>query len=195
MKDLKLHLGCGKKILKGWINVDLYSTKADIKESMIILESFSPNTVSEIYTSHAVEHIDALNFVKALKCWHQLLIKNGILIIRCPNFKSHLKRYLKDSVEKIYQDTLAGDRGKEGYLRCIFGYQTRGEGYKNRNIFTKDLLIKYVEEANFKVEECREVSVRTRRTMPHLGTGGRDLGLVIEGIPVKDLWCRATKGF
>jgi len=56
-QHLRLHIGCGSKIKKEWINIDL-SPKADItldaRESLPFLE----NSCSIIYSEHFLEHLD-----------------------------------------------------------------------------------------------------------------------------------------
>ncbi len=189
-EKIKLHLGCGNNNIKGWINIDKYR-KSDIIDDMIILKSFKEKSIDEIYTSHAIEHIKPEDFITALKRWYKLLKVGGILIIRCPDAEYYLKRYLNISDEEKLKDILS--LKKKGYLRGIFGKQTRGEGYKNRNLFTKGLLIKAVEYAGFKVIDCEKVSLRTSKTMPHLKNGGEDLGIILNNIPTNDLWCKAIK--
>lgn len=190
MSEIKLHLGCGNNKIKGWVNIDKYK-KVDIIDDMIILKRFKDKTISEIYTSHAIEHITPEDFIRALKRWYTLLKIGGTLVIRCPNAEYHLNRYLNISDEEKLNDMIS--LKKKGYLRGIFGYQNRGEGYKNRNLFTKGLLAKSIEYVGFKVEDCRECSLRTSKMVSYLKSGGRDLGLVVDDVPINDLWCKAIK--
>ena len=57
-KSTKLHLGCGTKIFNGWLNVDKFSKKADIKVDLDKIPWPLPNNhFTEIYLSHVLEHL------------------------------------------------------------------------------------------------------------------------------------------
>ena len=57
MSKIKLNLGCGEQILPGYINVDLYCDKADIKADVKKLP-FDNDYADEVYSSHVIEHFD-----------------------------------------------------------------------------------------------------------------------------------------
>ena len=67
---MRLHLGCGNTLMKGWTNIDLYSGKSDEKKDVTILPGYKIDTIDEIYTSHMIEHISPQGFRKALKKWY-----------------------------------------------------------------------------------------------------------------------------
>src|SRR6478736_4770622 len=61
MKE-KLHLGCGKTILKEWINLDIMKGQgvdivADLEMCSEIPLPFEDNSIDEFYASHLIEHI------------------------------------------------------------------------------------------------------------------------------------------
>jgi predicted SAM-dependent methyltransferase len=67
---LKLHLGCGKVILPGFVNIDI---RADIdsrivKENIFTLDSIKDNSVDLIYACHLLEHIDRHKILSVLSC-------------------------------------------------------------------------------------------------------------------------------
>ena len=56
---MKLHLGCGKKSIPGWVNVDTVSKHADLKIDIKELSDYFENSsIDEIYTCHVFEHFD-----------------------------------------------------------------------------------------------------------------------------------------
>ena len=56
-QKLKLHLGCGRRIKNGWINIDL-SPQADITLDIREPLPFLANSCAMIYSEHFLEHID-----------------------------------------------------------------------------------------------------------------------------------------
>jgi SAM-dependent methyltransferase len=56
-QHLRLHIGCGPKIKKAWINIDL-SPQADITLDMREPLPFLENSCSIIYSEHFLEHLD-----------------------------------------------------------------------------------------------------------------------------------------
>jgi len=56
----KLNLGCGDKILPGYVNVDVAASRRGLKPDVLCdlhkLTSFEDNTVDGILSVHVVEH-------------------------------------------------------------------------------------------------------------------------------------------
>lgn len=88
MKNPKLNIGCGSKILKGWINADFI--KAEGVDLVLNLNKypwpFNTNSIEEIYADNVLEHLD--NFDMALKECHRILKKNGTVLIKVPYFSN-----------------------------------------------------------------------------------------------------------
>lgn len=58
---MKLHIGCGNHRLDGWVNIDANPAcqpdkVMSLPDDSLLLE-FDENTVDEIYSSHALEHM------------------------------------------------------------------------------------------------------------------------------------------
>lgn len=151
-KPLKLHLGCGSIHLDGYINVDKFNTSADLVMDAWKL-NFPDNSVDEIFTSHMVEHMTYPQFMKALEEWKRVLNRGASLIIRCPNFEECLKRWQNADYQKRW------GANNEG-VNVILGFQYRGPGYVNRNIFTSKRLADLVSRVGFEVIKCHPVMNR-----------------------------------
>lgn len=149
---MRLHLGCGSVHLNGYINIDKYNPRADRIMDVCELD-YTDNSVDQIFTSHMVEHIIYTEFMKALKEWKRVLKAGGELIIRCPNFERHLRNWLNGNYRKRW-----GKRN-EG-VNIILGFQDRGPGYPNRNLFTVRRLKDLVNQVGFKVLECHTYPTR-----------------------------------
>lgn len=84
---MKLNLGCGEKLMQGYINCDKYQTNADMKVDLDVLPlPFKDNTADEIILRQTLEHVD--NQLDLLYDCHRILKKGGILKIMLPSFSN-----------------------------------------------------------------------------------------------------------
>jgi predicted SAM-dependent methyltransferase len=98
---LRLHLGCGPKILDGWVNVDMRLARRILTAKLPrALARFPARSARFIYASHVVEHIDypreALLFAK--EC-HRILVDGGALRIVVPGIEKIIRAYVADDAE------------------------------------------------------------------------------------------------
>jgi ubiquinone/menaquinone biosynthesis C-methylase UbiE len=111
MDIIKLNLGCGDKILQGYINVDVTSERAGNKPDIVCdirnLNKFSDNYADEILAVHVVEHFWRWEVVKILTEWVRVLKPGGKMILECPNLKSACEEFLR-------KPDLASQPGQEG---------------------------------------------------------------------------------
>jgi ubiquinone/menaquinone biosynthesis C-methylase UbiE len=98
--EVKLNLGCGDKILPGYINVDVASERAGNKPDVICdvrkLDKFPDNYADEIMAVHVVEHFWRWEVVEILSEWVRVLKPGGKMIFECPNLKSACEEFLRD---------------------------------------------------------------------------------------------------
>lgn len=108
---MKLNLGCGDKILDGFVNVDVVESRAGKKPDVLCdlhqLTPFEDNSADEIMAIHVVEHFWRWEVVDILKEWVRVLKPGGKMILECPNLVSACQAVLAD-VEN------ATGPGKEG---------------------------------------------------------------------------------
>lgn len=94
--SLKLHLGCGKRYLPGFIHVDLDDFPfIDYRHGIDKLPMFKDNSADEIYACHAFEYFDRPTAMKVLKEWKRVLKNGGVVKLALPDFQSITKIYLK----------------------------------------------------------------------------------------------------
>ena len=79
---MKLHLGCGKKILPGYINVD--ATCGDVVGDIRDLSAYAYNSADEILAVHVWEHFWLNEVLDIAKEWHRALKPGGKLILEMP---------------------------------------------------------------------------------------------------------------
>ena len=94
---IKLHLGCGKRYLPGYIHIDLDSySHINYVHDIKSLPMFNDNSVDEIYTCGTFEYFDRITEVPVvLSEWKRILKKNSVLRISVPDFKGVIKVYNK----------------------------------------------------------------------------------------------------
>jgi len=85
VSEIKLHLGCGKRHIPGYIHID--RTKFDHIDHVQCIEhlpQFDDDSVDLIYVCHALAYIKKP--LRALKEWKRVLKPGGILRIATPDF-------------------------------------------------------------------------------------------------------------
>lgn len=108
---MKLHLGCGKRYIPGFVHIDLdYYPHIDYRQEISSLPMFKDNSVDLIYCCHAFEYFDREEAKGVLKEWKRVLKKGGVLRLAVPDFEAIVKVYLK------YKDL-----GHQGILGPLYG--------------------------------------------------------------------------
>ena len=100
---IKLHLGCGKRIAKGMINIDIQHFEGvDIVNDITKNLPFQNESVDLIYNCGVLEHLDRRIVKDTLKYWFNLLKSKGVIQISTVDFEAICKRYKKEkNIEEI----------------------------------------------------------------------------------------------
>jgi ubiquinone/menaquinone biosynthesis C-methylase UbiE len=94
MNGKKLHLGCGRRHLKGYVHVDLADfPHIDYQHDVKTLPMFENGSADLIYSSHTIEYFDRFEILDVLKEWFRVLKKGGILRLAVPDFEALVKVY------------------------------------------------------------------------------------------------------
>lgn len=91
---MKLHLGCWKRDIPGFVNVDLCSFphvhhQADVSD----LWMFERETADLIYTSHVLEYFSREQIPDVLEEWRRVLKPGGTLRLAVPDFPKLIRVY------------------------------------------------------------------------------------------------------
>lgn len=180
---MKLHLGCGRIVYNGWVNIDITNKKADMLDDMSKLSSFKAETIDEIYSSHAIEHIHPFEFRLALKRWYELLKPGGRITLRTPNEENIVKQHPEIININIIPSHLFHKNPSPKHKDDL--------GYIDRNHFSENSLRNYVANFGFISIETRIVSQR-HSVIESFKKYGMDEG-IIDHRKLKDIWLRAFK--
>ena len=94
-KPLKLHLGCFRKKLPGFVNVDIRSdVEPDVVDDAFTLKKFKNGTADLIYICHTLEHADRDGAMKAMIRYHEVLKPGGILRVSVPDMQAVMENYI-----------------------------------------------------------------------------------------------------
>jgi hypothetical protein len=166
---VKLNLGCGDKILDGYINIDVVDARAGKKPDFICdlhdLSKFESNSVDEIMAIHVVEHFWQWEVVDILKEWARVLKPGGKMILECPNLITAAEEFIKNSDEAALGG-LEGQRsmwvfyGDPGWRDPLMIHRW---GYTPRSLATvmstAGLIELKQEPAQFKLREPRDMRI------------------------------------
>ena len=85
---MKLSLGCGNKLLKGYVNLDKFNYyKCDVTHDLVKISlSFKNDSVNEILLSHFLEYIGQQpdTFINIIKELYRICTNNALIIINVP---------------------------------------------------------------------------------------------------------------
>ena len=117
-KNIKLNLGAGSISYPGFLSVDLYDDRAQVKMDITRLD-FNDNSVEEILASHVFEHLNPYHSLDILKDWKRVLKPGKKLIMEMPDIEQLCRRFT--------ETTDTGTR--YGILNAIYGsVNTTGKG-------------------------------------------------------------------
>ena len=137
---MKLHLGCGKRYLEGYIHVDIAEFEhIDYQLPIDDLSNFKDNTVEEIYASHVLEYFDRNDVIHVLTEWKRVLKPSGILRLAVPNFPK---------LVEVYQSS----KDLSSILGPLYGKWDIGnqEFIYHKTVYDENSLKNVLEEVGFK---------------------------------------------
>lgn len=134
---MKLHLGCGKRFIPGFMHVDAVNYDHVDKVCLVNDLSFiQNNSVSLIYASHILEHFKRNEVIEVLKEWNRVLSHEGILRLAVPDFSA---------INKVYYQT--------GNIELVKGLVCGRQDYEfniHYNIFDFESISVLLNQAGFK---------------------------------------------
>jgi predicted SAM-dependent methyltransferase len=156
-----LNLGCGTRLLEGFVNVDKYSKLPRVENYDIYQLPYGVFTekgeVDIIFCAHVLEHLPVRHAKLAIKEWGRVLKTDGRLYLGIPDLEVVMTMLLNPGLE---------DKIRTWLMYVLFGFQTdpanRGDdlnypvdqGQFHTCGFTKDSIVKELTAVGF---ECEKV--------------------------------------
>jgi predicted SAM-dependent methyltransferase len=153
---LKLHLGCGRKKLDGWLNCDLYGSDMDMDIRSL---PFDDSSADEILAVHVLEHFYKHDILNVLVEWRRVLKVGGKLVAELPCLDRVLSHFLNGSSDNLTLWALYGDPGTH----------KDGEPALHKWCWSKKAFKSLLEQAGF-----TEITEET----PHFHVPSRDMRFV-----------------
>lgn len=128
---MKLHLGCGKRKIKNWVNVDIDRfVMPDIVDDCGQLDLIKDESADIIYACHILEHFGRHAIVNVLKLWHKKLKVGGILRIAVPDFQKVVTAYnfaWKYQLSTLLGLLVGGQKNEWDHHHMVFDFQSLSE--------------------------------------------------------------------
>lgn len=133
---MKLHLGCGKRHILGFVHIDAIDYPHIDHVASIDNLSFIPDaSVDLIYNCHVLEHFKRRDVERVLKEWFRVLKPGAVLRISVPDFEAICEIYRKScDIETVIGPLF----GRQDYLYNI-----------HYNVFDFPSLRRMLEEVGF----------------------------------------------
>jgi ubiquinone/menaquinone biosynthesis C-methylase UbiE len=118
---MKLHLGSNKKILEGYVNVDILDFPGVTTHDLTVFPyPFLDNSVDEIIAHEVLEHISFLKTERVLAEWYRVLAPGGIAHIQVPDIGLMCEYYTNKLIcDCVPQKATLGEyKAKEDCFNC-----------------------------------------------------------------------------
>jgi predicted SAM-dependent methyltransferase len=133
---MKLHLGCGKRHIPGYVHIDAIDyPHVDHVSAIDNLSFIQSDSVEVIYNCHVLEHFKRRDVARVLREWLRVLAPGGLLRTSVPDFAALAEVYRRTGRLDLVMGPLFG---RQDYLYNI-----------HYNVFDAQTLQRDLEDAGF----------------------------------------------
>ncbi len=178
---LKLHLGCGKRYIPGFVHIDVApAPHVDWVARVERLSMVENDSVELIYACHLLEHFGRAEIRRVLTEWHRVLRPGGVLRVSVPDFAACAKLYYEKGLED----------GLNGLIGLVCGGQRNSYDF-HKMIFDEPLLTRVLSDTGFRAvrrwdwrtTEHAAIDDYSQAYLPHLDKErGQHVSLNLEAV-------------
>lgn len=122
---MKIHLGCGKHVLDGWVNVDAVKHPKSRLEPQYLgvdiskpLDMFEDDSADELMAIHFLEHLYRWDAIDALKDWRRVLKPGGKIVLEMPDLRKACMNIINGQPDNMGMWPIYGDDTLKDPLMC-----------------------------------------------------------------------------
>ncbi len=141
---MKLHLGCGAKLLTGWVNCDAQEREGVDIVSLVQDMLIQDGSVDEVYACHFIEHFgrhEVIGLFQKISGW---IKPGGKIWIAVPDFKACVTHYQDTgNLNDIMGLLMGGQNDSFDYHKYLFDFNSLsnilvGCGFENIEKYNRD---------------------------------------------------------
>ena len=119
---MKLHLGCGPRIIPGFTHVDALNYEhVDHVSDVSDLDFLPDDAVEMIYACHVLEHFSRKEVPVVLREWNRVLAPGGLLRLSVPDLEQMLRIYEKHKdINLVLGPLVGGQKDEYDYHKIVF---------------------------------------------------------------------------
>lgn len=127
---MNINIGCGHRILDGWINCDIQRSPRAPRAPEILCDARSipleDGCAQNVMACHLIEHFYLWEVPALLAEWRRLLVDGGKLILELPNIELCARNLLAGKTDQMCMWGFFGDPGhKDPYMCHRWGYTSK----------------------------------------------------------------------
>lgn len=177
---MKLHLGCGRRYIPGFMHVDIQPAPHVDLVCRVNCLPLANDTAELIYACHVLEHFGRYEYQSALLEWKRVLKPGGTLRLAVPDFAACAAIYyehgLEDGLSGVVGLISGGQRDSYDFHKMIFD-----EEYLRRDLLS--LGFREVRRWDWRNTEHSNVDDYSQAYLPHMHKeDGRLVSLNLEAI-------------
>ncbi len=107
-ESTRINLGCGGKLLPGFVNVDLANNWSSVQPDLVCDVTgplpFPTDHADEVHSYHVLEHIQRFKAEACLKEWVRIIKPGGLLVLELPCLDKIVRIYAHHLIDKTPAD-------------------------------------------------------------------------------------------